>query len=176
MYEEFGLYTRKDREDYRQRLYTHPPPTIPIVSINLQFIRTRNEDLFKKIMNALDFIRRYFKNIIGRKLGRELKVPDVIRIITGKIPVRVMGGIAGVKILKPLAAVPADRTPIIFCDENLKDLGDDELIFWILPHELLHLNGIEDEEFIERLLIGLHEELGFKEISEKIRKKSGYLN
>jgi hypothetical protein len=78
--------------------------------------------------------------------------------------------------LKPLAAVPTDDRQIIFCDENLKELGDDELTFWILPHELLHLNGIDNEEFIERFLVNLNEELGFKEVSKKIRNKSGYLN
>lgn len=173
---EYDLYKRNKRIDYLPRFYTHDNPSNIQISFNLQFIKTKNEELFKKIMNALDFIRRYFKDRIGRRLGRELKIPDVIQIITGKIPVKAMGGIAGVKILKPLAAVPADRKPIIFCDEDLKDLGDDELIFWILPHELLHLNGIDNEEFIERFLIKLNEDLGFTEISEKIRKKSGYLN
>jgi hypothetical protein len=172
---EYGLYSQKEeRRDYLPRLYTRSSST-PVISASLHFTRIKNEKLFKRIVNALDFIRRYFKDIIGRKLGRELKIPGTVRIMTGKIPVRVFGGIAGIKILKPLAAVPMDRTPIIFCDESLEDLGDDELIFWILPHELLHLNGVEDEEFIERLLLSMNEELGFEELSKKIKMKSGYL-
>ena len=152
----YDLYTQKKHESYIEHFYTDSSPQmIPI----------------KK-----DFIRHYLKKIISKKLGRELKVPEKISIITGKIPVETINGIAGIKMLKPLAAVPTDNRQIIFCDENLENLDDDELTFWILPHELLHLNGIENEEFIERFLVSLNEELGFKEISKKIRKKSGYLN
>ncbi|MDI6826456.1 MAG: hypothetical protein QMD36_04680 [Candidatus Aenigmarchaeota archaeon] len=170
----YDLYSNKQSEDYLPRLYTKP--SVSPIFTEEQFMQTRNEKLLKRIVNALNFIRSYFKEIIGRKLERELKIPDIVRIITGKIPVRVMGGIAGVKIIKPIAAVPVNRVPIIFCDDDMEKLADDELIFWILPHELLHLNGIENEEFIERFLIKMYEDLGFEEISEKIKRKSAYLN
>jgi len=170
----YDLYTQKKHESYVEHFYTNYSSLT--VLTKKEFVQTVNKKLFDKITNALDFIRRYFKSIISRKLGRELRVPYKITIITGKIPVETINGIAGIKMLKPLAAVPTDNRQIIFCDENLKDLGDDELIFWILPHELLHLNGIENEEFIERFLISLNEKLGFEEVSDKIRNKSGYLN
>jgi 6-phosphogluconolactonase/glucosamine-6-phosphate isomerase/deaminase len=170
----YDLYTQKKNESYVEHFYADSSPFI--ASLREEFVQTLNSKLFDKITNALDFIRRYFKNIISRKLGRELKVPRKISIITGKIPVETINGLSGIKMLKPLAAVPTDNRQIIFCDENLKDLGDDELTFWVLPHELLHLNSIENEEFIERFLVSLNEELGFKEVSSKIRQKSGYLN
>ena len=170
----YDFYTQKNHESYIEHFYTDSSPQM--ILIKKEFIQTVNKKLFDKITNALDFIRRYFKKIISKKLGRELKVPQEIRIITGKIPVESINGIAGIKMLKPLAAVPTDNRQIIFCDENLEDLGDDELTFWILLHELLHLNGIENEEFIERFLVSLNEELGFKEVSKEIRNKSGYLN
>lgn len=171
----YDLYSHKKREDYLPRLYTNSSST-QIFFTEGQFTQTRNEKLLNKINNALDYIRRYFKEIIGRKFGREFKIPDTIRIITCKIPVKIMGGIAGIKIVKPIAAVPVDRTPVIFCDDDLENLTDGELIFWILPHELLHLNGVENEEFIEKFLMRMYGEIGFEEISKKIREKSAYLN
>jgi hypothetical protein len=160
-------------ENYLSHFYIKP---YPLVFLEEQLIQTKNDKLLKRVTSALDYIRKYFKKIIERKLGREIKIPESIKIVTCKIPIKLINGIAGIKFAKPLAAVPVYKPSIIFCDDGLEGLAEDELTHWILPHELLHLNGIEDEEFIERLLVKIYDDLGFKEISEKIRKKSAYLN
>jgi len=56
---------------------------------------------------------------------------------------------------------------------SLKDLSQDVINYWLVPHELLHTVDLDDP-MIERILMMMNLNMGRYDIAEFIRQHSGY--
>lgn len=62
---------------------------------------------------------------------------------------------------------------VLVGDITLKDISQDVINYWLVPHELLHTVDIDDP-MIERILMMMNLNLGRYDIAEYIRQHSGY--
>jgi len=128
----------------------------------------------RKLLKGLSFARVQVVPFLERRLRTRIWIPPLIYVT--RLPAwteqKWTGPNSRVKQVKRALAGLHNKA-VLVGDISLKDLPQDVINYWLVPHELLHTVDLDDA-MIERVLMMMNLSLGRYDIADYIRKHSGY--
>lgn len=129
---------------------------------------------FNKLSTGLEFSKSYITPYLESALGRRPRFPNNV-MITRLPEWAKFNGLdpccRSVTVSKMLAGIIDDT---LIGDLSLAVAPQDLLDYWLIPHELLHTLGLE-EEVIDRILIIMNRRLGMNHVASYIASYSEYI-